>query len=62
MNQAELLKGRILGSRIPEIFEKKSRHLLFRPNQFIKILTNFHIPKIFLCKWAVWDKLTTFSE
>jgi hypothetical protein len=29
--KAELLKGRILGSRIPEIFKKNSRHFWLRP-------------------------------
>jgi hypothetical protein len=33
-NRAELLKGRILGSRIPDIFEENSGHFCLRPKIF----------------------------
>ena len=35
--EAELLKGRILGSRIPDIFQEYSRHFWLRPKTFVKL-------------------------
>ena len=55
----ELLKGRILGSMIPDIYKENSGHLWWTPKTFCDFQNRLKKSLICLCKWTVWTMLLT---